>query len=89
MAMGAQTWDILRLALWRGMRAILFGLPFGLFLAWILSRILSGYLYQVKIDDVFAWVMSCAVLLGITIIAALIPAVRATRVNPMDVLRNE
>jgi putative ABC transport system permease protein len=44
MAMGAQTWDILRLALWRGTRAILFGLPVGLFLAWILSRILYRYL---------------------------------------------
>jgi len=33
---------ILRLALWLGTRAILFGLPFGLFLAWILSRTLMG-----------------------------------------------
>ena len=88
MALGAQTWDIIWLALWRGMRAILLGLPFGLFLAWVLSRMLSGYLFQVKIDDPLAWIISCAALLGITIIAALIPAVRASRVNPMDVLRN-
>ena len=88
MALGAQTWDILRLSLWRGTRAVLLGLPFGLFLAWILSRMLSGYLFQVKIDDSLAWVISCAALLSITIIAALIPAARACRVNPMDVLRN-
>jgi len=88
MALGAQTWDILRLALWRGLRSILLGLPVGLFLAWVLSRILSSYLYQVKVVDPLAWVISCATLLGITIIAALIPAVRASRINPMDVLRN-
>ena len=88
MAIGAQTWDILRLALWRGMRAILLGLPFGLFLAWVLSRMLSGYLFQVKVDDTLAWIISSAALFCITIIAALIPAVRVSRVNPMDVLRN-
>jgi len=89
MAMGATTWDILRLALWRGIRAILFGLPVGLFLAWILSRVLSGFLFQVKTDDPLAWITSCAVLLGITTVAALIPALRAIRVNPADALRNE
>jgi len=88
MAIGAQTRDIIRLALWRGIRAILLGLPAGLFLAWVLSRMLTSYLFQVKIDDLFAWVISCAALLGITIIAALIPAMRASRVSPMDVLRN-
>ena len=89
MAMGAQTSDILRLALWRGTRAIFLGLPLGLFLAWVLSRILSSYLFQVMIDDPIAWIISCALLLVITIIAALIPAIRATRVNPMDALRSE
>ena len=87
MAMGAQTWDILGLALWRGMRAILLGVPFGLFLAWILSRVLSSFLFQIKTDDLFAWAVSCLVLLAITTVAALIPALRAARVNPLDALR--
>jgi len=89
MAMGAQFWDILRLAFWRGTRAILVGLPLGLFPAWILSRALSSFLFQVKIDDPLAWVISCGVLLVITTIAALIPALRAARVNPLDVIRSE
>jgi len=89
MAIGAQTWDILRLALWRGTRAILFGLPFGLFLAWVLSRILSRYLFQVNVNDPLVWIISCALLLVITIIAAFIPALRATRVNPLVAMRNE
>ena len=89
MAMGAQKFDILRLALWRGMRASIIGLPLGIFLAWILSQVLSSYLVQVKINDPFVWIISCAVLLTTTTIAALIPAVRAIRINPLDVMRNE
>ena len=88
-AMGAQTWDILRLALWRGTRAILLGLPLGLFLAWILSRALSSYLFHVKVNDLSVWVTSCALLLTLTIIAAFIPSFRATCVNPLDALRDE
>jgi len=87
-ALGAQTFGILRLALWRGTRAILFGFPFGLFLAWILSRTLSSYLFHVKTGDPFVWVISCALLLIITIVAAFIPAFRSTRVNPLDAMRN-
>jgi len=87
MAIGAQTWDILKLAFWRGIRAIIVGLPFGLFLAWILAKALAGYLAQVNIDDPFAWLISCAILLVITAVAALVPALAATRVNPMDALR--
>ena len=87
-AIGAQVWDILRLALWRGTRAILLGLPFGLFLAWILTRILSSYLFQVNVGDPLVWIISCAFLLFITIIAAFIPALRVTRVNPLDAMRS-
>ena len=89
MALGAQTWDIIRLALWRGTLAILIGLPLGLFLAWILSRILSSYLFQVKVDDPLVWIAGCALLAGITVVAALIPALRVARTNPADVLRGE
>ena len=89
MAMGAQFWDILRLAFGRGIRAILIGLPFGLFLAWILSRVLSGYLVQVNVGDPLAWAVSCVVFIVIVTVAALIPALRTARGNPMDALRNE
>jgi ABC-type antimicrobial peptide transport system permease subunit len=89
MAMGAQTWDILRLALWRGTRAVILGLPVGLFLAWILSRTLSSYLFQVQAGDPLVWVISCALLIVIVTVAAFIPALRLARVNPLDALRNQ
>jgi ABC-type antimicrobial peptide transport system permease subunit len=89
MAMGAQTGDIFLFVFLRGIRAILIALPVGLLLALIMSRILSGFLFQVKVDDPVAWIVSCAVLLGITVIAVLVPALRSVRVNPLNAMRNE
>ena len=89
MAVGAQKWDILKLAFGRGIRAILLGLPFGLFLALILCKVLSSFLVQVNIRDPFVWLAGCAVLIAIAAIAALIPALRAVFLNPLDALRNE
>jgi len=88
-ALGAQIGDILRLAFWRGIRAIIFALPFGLFLSWILAKILAGFLVQINIGDTLIWVISCAILFAIATVAALIPALRATRVDPLDALRND
>ena len=89
MAMGAHKWEILRLAFWRGIRAILLGLPFGLFMALILSKVLASFLVQVKIGDPITWIICCVILLAIATIAALIPALRTIRVNPLYALRNE
>jgi len=88
-ALGAQIIEIFRLAFWRGVRVILIGLPFGLFLALIMSKVLSSYLIYINVGDPLVWVISCAVLLFITIVAALIPALRVMCINPIDVLRNE
>ena len=88
MAMGAQTGDILLFVLWRGLRPIIIGLPVGLLLASILSRFLAS-LIVLNITNLPAWIFSCAVLVGIATIASFIPALRAIRVNPMDVLRKE
>ena len=89
MALGAQNRTILILALWRGIRAILIGLPLGLFLAWILSRMLSSFIFQLNANNPLVWVVSCVVLLGIVAVAALIPALRLIRISPMDALRDE
>jgi ABC-type antimicrobial peptide transport system permease subunit len=89
MMLGGQTGDVFCRVLWCGGRVVLFGLPFGLFLAWILSKVLSSFLFQVKVNDPLAWVTSCAVLLGMTVVATFIPALRAIRANPLDILRDE
>ena len=64
-------------------------LQLGLFLAWILTKLLAKYLVQVNIGDTLIWAISCVILLVITTIAALIPALRLIRVNPLDALRDE
>jgi ABC-type antimicrobial peptide transport system permease subunit len=89
MAMGARYIDILRLILSRGLRVLFIGLPCGLFAGWVLTRGLSSALFQVQSDDPFVWIIGCALLTGMTIIAALIPALRAARVNPLDALRGK
>jgi len=89
MAMGAQTGNIIRFVLWRGLRPIIIGLPIGLLLASILSKFLASFIVQLNITDPLAWILSCMVLFGIAAIASLIPALRIIRVNPLDVLRKE
>ena len=53
MAMGANAWDIFMLAVWRGIRVIIIGLPVGLLIAWVLSRILSSFIFQLNANDSF------------------------------------
>ena len=88
MAMGAQTGDILRFVLWRGLRPIIIGVPVGLWLAGILAKFLSS-LIVLNIIDPLVWTLSCVVLFSIAAIASFIPALHAIRVNPLDVLRKE
>ena len=90
MAVGAQGIDVFRFLLWRGLRTIIIvGLPIGLFLALISAKFLSSFLVHVNIGDPVIWIISCAVLICITIIAVLIPALRAARLDPLDAMRNE
>jgi len=89
LAVGAKFRDILLFALWRGMRAIAIGLPFGLLMAWILSRILSSFIFQLNANYFTICIICCTILIGIVTIAALIPALKSTRVNTIDALRKE
>jgi ABC-type antimicrobial peptide transport system permease subunit len=89
MAAGAQYSDILRLILLRSARVLLIGLPCGLFLGWVLTSGLSSVVFQVKSNDLAVWIISCAAFLGIATVAALVPALRAARINPAHVLRSE
>lgn len=89
MALGAHTADVLRLVLRQGVWQLAIGLGLGLVLAAVLSRAMAMALFQVDPWDktIFA---SIAVLLASTgMLATIIPARRATRVDPMVALRYE
>ncbi|MGH7481982.1 MAG: ABC transporter permease [Longimicrobiales bacterium] len=89
MALGAEARDVLRLILRQGMLQLAVGLAFGVLIAFGLARLLTILLFGVKPYDpaVFA---SIIVVLGAAALAAcMVPALRATRVTPIEALRTE
>jgi predicted permease len=89
MALGAQTRDVLRLIINQGMRPVLIGLAVGTTTAFALGRLIAAQLYQTSAYNP-ALLGGATVLLALTaLIACLLPARRATLVNPVQALRTE
>jgi len=72
-----------------GLRLVVIGLAVGLVASFALSRVLGSLLYGVTAHDPLAFVGNAALLLAVATIACLLPALRATRVDPMVALRSE
>ena len=89
MAMGAGSGDILRLMLGDGLRLALLGLGLGLAGAFALSRFLAAFLYGVKATDPATYAAIAVFVLGATMAACLLPALRAARIDPLRVMRHE
>ncbi|HWM26398.1 MAG TPA: ABC transporter permease [Chthoniobacterales bacterium] len=89
MALGATRGAVLRLVLGQGMRAVAFGLAFGIGGALIVSRVLRASLFGISGNDLVSYGAACFLLALTAGIAGLIPARRASLVNPMEALRSE
>jgi predicted permease len=89
MALGANRTRILRMILSQSMRLAAIGMVVGLGAAFGLTRLLAGLLFGVKSTDPLAYSMVVVILAAVAMFAALIPARRATRVDPMLALRQE
>jgi putative ABC transport system permease protein len=89
MALGATRSAVLRLVLGQGMRAVAFGLCAGIGGALLLSRVLKASLFGISGTDLTSYGAASLVLAVTAGIAALVPARRASRVNPMEALRTE
>ncbi|HEX9708583.1 MAG TPA: FtsX-like permease family protein, partial [Candidatus Thermoplasmatota archaeon] len=89
MAFGAERGDVLRLILRQGMAQVLAGSAVGLVLAFFLSRLMGVALYGVEPRDPGTFATVAAVLLGTGLLATVVPAVRATRLDPVEALRAE
>lgn len=89
MALGAKRTDVLRMVVRQGMTMTLIGLAFGLIGVIALSRVMVGLLYGVSPTDPLTFSGVSIVLLLVALLACLIPARRATRVDPIVALRSE
>jgi len=89
MALGAQSHDVLRLILRQGLLLTLGGLVAGIGGAILLTRFLTGLLFEVKPNDPFTYAVVASLLAMVAIAACLIPARRATKVDPLVALRCE
>ena len=89
MALGASKGDIVRLVLASAMRMVLPGTIAGLALALGLSQVFSSLLFKVGSHDAATFLFSTMLLFAATVIASLIPAVAATRIDPIDTLRED
>jgi putative ABC transport system permease protein len=86
-ALGAQRGDIVALVLGHGMKLTVVGLALGAAGAFALTRVLSSLLFQVSPTDLVTFTAAAAVLAGVALLACYLPARRATRVEPLVVLR--
>jgi predicted permease len=89
MALGAQSHDVLRLVLRQGFLLTIGGLLAGIAGAILLTRFLSGLLFEVKATDPLTYAVVAGLLAFVAVAACLIPARRATKVDPLVALRYE
>ena len=88
-ALGAQRSAVMRLVLSHGTRAAAVGVAMGLYAAFLLSRSLGGMLFGVTPADPLTYATVGFVLFGFAVVASLVPALRATRIDPMTAIRHE
>jgi predicted permease len=89
MALGANRTAVLRMILAQGMRLTIVGLFAGLLAALALTRLLQAQLFNVRPSDPLTMVAVSMFIALVALAACYIPASRATRVDPMVVLRDE
>ncbi len=87
MALGARSGDVLRMVLLEGLSLVGIGVIVGLSGAWMLTRTLGSLLYGVTARDPATFLAVPALLIALSAVACCVPALRASKVDPVNALR--
>jgi predicted permease len=88
-ALGAEVKDILRLVITEGMKPALIGLLLGVAGALALGRVLASFIYGIAAYDPLTFAAVATLLAAVALLASIIPAYRAARIEPTRALREE
>jgi predicted permease len=89
LALGAESSRIRNMVVIQGLRPVVVGMVCGVAAAFGLTRLLSSILFQVQPRDLLVFLAAPTVLVGVALVAVWLPALRATRIDPIRSLRCE
>jgi ABC-type antimicrobial peptide transport system permease subunit len=89
MALGASGLSVVRGVLGRGLRLGAIGAALGSVAALAVTRLLGSVLFGVSATDAVSFARALALVLGVVIVATVVPAWRAARTNPLSALRHQ
>ena len=89
MALGAKRSDVLRLVMGKGLTLVAFGTVFGIAMGFAVERLMNAMLFNAGGVDVLVYLVAVPAMVCVTMIAAYVPARRATRIAPTLALRYE
>ena len=88
-AFGATRRDVLQFVLTQAIKPTALGIVIGLAAACTLSRLVTSMVYGISAHDTLTFAAVTALLIGVAFMAGLIPALRATHIDPIAVIRDE
>jgi ABC-type antimicrobial peptide transport system permease subunit len=89
LALGAEAGRVRNAVVWEGLRLALVGVVIGMALAFALARLLASFLFGVPVRDPLVFVTVPLVLTAVALLAVAVPAIRASRIDPIKALRYE
>lgn len=89
MALGASPSRVMRSVVWDALRRVGLGTGIGIATAWALSSALSSFVFGIRPTEPMVYVAVGSLLALVGIVAALVPALRASRLDPVTVMRDE